>query len=1128
MPDSRAADIVDFWRSVELFDPPKVPARTRPGPGVQPTTFDLPREGPLPWQTGHDALARDPGENREWQFVVYGGLLEMQGIRREVERVLGRGRAGEERGSSGEAAMFAFVVGADGFLVEDSAALSSSVWAVGRLRTPGPSATDWLDGFDDEQSRFVTALNALSTTLPERPTPDPAAGKGDTPPTMQRVARAVGRRATGALADASNEGMKSVGGVVTGITMAAVAGVAGPVVGGYVGVAAGKFVERLLTVDRKASGGVPDQPKAEERGAGRPPATTMTIEYLDEFVRELAVALTVHDSLAPSGIRVEMRSVPVKKSDQRRSASTPVLSSFIREDLARVARALRAGDAGPALLGYLTPDTEIDTAGRVDVGRDRAAALAAAEPAGRPAGRWPVKREQVLSLGQQVAVNRIMADLADDAGVSTVNGPPGTGKTTLLRDVVAAILVQRAERLASLDRIEDAFTGSVSYRDAGRDRWFRTLRSDLTGAEIVLATNSNKAAANVTEELPQAKEPDITRLRSIDFYPHLAEQLLKKQAWALVAATLGNMANRRTFSGTFWWSEPPEAAPGLQSMLNDVVEEPAAARQEWVSARDAFASARAEVERATAMRQEVVEALRRCRSYPERRARCVNEEQAADARLTCSEDGLREADRRADGARFRLARIEADIAAHDANRPTLWARIVSFGQASRLWRERNSELVTSRTAAVEVEIDSAETCRNAATAAVAARSAHDDAQRARRVLDESAARDGRTVEAGRRRWPENFPDDGASEVSIWADTEFEVARATLCEAALRLHRTFVLAAAKQMLPALRAADKIIKGKRVNREVARAAWQAFFLVVPVASTTFASLPRLFADLGREDVGWILVDEAGQATQQSVVGGMWRARRAVLVGDPLQLEPIVPLPVTAQVALADRYRVDHQWLPDRRSAQVAADRLTRYGTAVQVPDNVERMWVGAPLRVHRRCDRPMFDISNDVAYANSPMVFATRPDEVSWRPSQWIDVEGPDSGNVVRAEVDELSLLVSELLDAGCTSEKILVITPFRAVADAAVKKLSRRVSRTQIGTVHTVQGKEAPVVILVLGGGQSARDWVASRPNLLNVAVSRAQNRLYIIGDRSDWKRRRYFDVAAKHLKHGPSLSARPS
>lgn len=59
-----------------------------------------------------------------------------------------------------------------------------------------------------------------------------------------------------------------------------------------------------------------------------------------------------------------------------------------------------------------------------------------------------------------------------------------------------------------------------------------------------------------------------------------------------------------------------------------------------------------------------------------------------------------------------------------------------------------------------------------------------------------------------------------------------------------------------------------------------------------------------------------------------------------------------------------------------------------------------------------------------------------------------------------------------------------------------------------------------MIVLVLGTGREnarARGWAAEKPNLLNVAVSRAKRRLYVIGNRESWQALPYFRVLAEAL-----------
>jgi hypothetical protein len=362
----------------------------------------------------------------------------------------------------------------------------------------------------------------------------------------------------------------------------------------------------------------------------------------------------------------------------------------------------------------------------------------------------------------------------------------------------------------------------------------------------------------------------------------------------------------------------------------------------------------------------------------------------------------------------------------------------------------------------------------------------------------------------------------------WADPEFTAARTELFLAALRLHKALILAEAPTFRRNLSAMMDILAGKgRPSDAATLAAWQTLFLVVPVVSTTFASFDRLFGGLGRESVGWLFVDEAGQAPPQYAVGALWRARRAVIVGDPLQLKPVVTLPWGGQRALLREFDAGEQWAPSRTSVQQVADRLAAYGTALPGPAAAEPVWVGTPLRVHRRCERPMFDICNRIAY-DGLMVYGT-PDRGTFHGRDtWYDISSTQSeGHWVPAEGEALQTMLSRLRNAGIRADQIRVISPFRLVAaksagmyEAVFPEVTPEQRRQWVGTVHTMQGKEADVVILILGGDPAhpgARRFATAEPNLLNVAVSRARRRLYVIGSRDYWDGQPYFDVLAAQI-----------
>jgi hypothetical protein len=1097
--------IAQFWQAVEIFSPQSLP---RPDPKNH--SVDLQRHDRAPWEQGSRLPEAEAGF--AWRHEVYGGLYELGRVRDVLVSRYGQDDD-EEPPPKGMSALFACTVDMDGFLVPDSMVVSACAWGAGRVSQGASPIGDM--AADTEGYAASLARQAK----------------------VRAGVRVLGAAIRGAVPDG-----------VSGAVSATVAGVLtplGPIGVGLTAVTAN--VAKSLTdsalgrnADKAGDGqgtGESEDAKDDTRGEmARLDLTAITGEDLQAFVSWLAGQLGVTGPLRPRGVRVRSRQVKIDSDEEGKA--DPFLNSFLADDLKLVAQALRAGDAGQALASYLTPEDRVRTTRRKDVRRDPGYVLGSCGPDLIPPGRWVTATDHPLAFSQQFAVNRIMRDHGDGRpGLFAVNGPPGTGKTTMLRDVVAAIVVQRAVKLAGLPSPKDAFTGeSLTWQTPSWPHRIYLLRPELAGDEIVVASSNNAAVENVTSEIPG---PDGVAdqwrqaAAEVDYFTTTARKVTGQGAWALLAAVLGNSGNRGAFVTNFWFggnrkNERERTRAGLLDVLKT------AQAPQWHRAVGDFRRALAEVQSLGTERSAVSAHIGQLQQHRDARAAAAAVHLEAAARRAQAEarrPGLADAN---DAAARRQGQANASATAYQYTRPGLFASRTR----KRGWNEGQVDLAREvRQAAAD-----AAAARDALAALdreiAAARRAEQQAGEALGQADAVAQGAERAIEDARLRWGDRVPDGPEyaeteqqeliekRELSApWADEEFSRARTRLFLAALALHKAFILNAGPRLFRNLNAMMDILDGKGRPKDQAAilAAWQTLFLVVPVVSTTFASAGRMFTGLGRESLGWLLVDEAGQAAPQNTAGALWRCQRAVIVGDPLQLEPVVTLPWGGQRALLEEFNIAPVWAPSRSSAQQLADRLAIAGTSLPGPVG-EDVWVGAPLRVHRRCDRPMFEVSNTIAY-NGLMVFGTPVDRKPfYARNAWIDVRSSIGGdNWIQAEGDQLRKVLAGLRDnGGVQAEQVRVISPYRVVAEKCRAIFLDAFPGTGhddldqwIGTVHKMQGREADAVILVLGGDPGkpgSRRFARETPNLLNVAVTRAKRRLYVIGNQETWGRERYFST----------------
>ncbi len=229
------------------------------------------------------------------------------------------------------------------------------------------------------------------------------------------------------------------------------------------------------------------------------------------------------------------------------------LNSFYLDDLDRlIAQADEGREFGAGLNRYLGPDST--PAERRDTLKQHDAMAACLSPSQMPHGRWPSPKSHHLMLAQQAAVGEICGQMHDAAGLVSVNGPPGTGKTTLLCDVIAEVVVDRATKLAALSQPWDAFAEKTTV---GGMSVF-ALKSEIVGGTgIVVASNNDAAVKNITQELPAFDKIAAAEHPDAAYFQQVAQRVfdsakIKKPAWGLIAGALGSLGNRRTFANALF------------------------------------------------------------------------------------------------------------------------------------------------------------------------------------------------------------------------------------------------------------------------------------------------------------------------------------------------------------------------------------------------------------------------------------------------------------------------------------------------------------------------------------------------------------------------------------------------
>ncbi len=304
-----------------------------------------------------------------------------------------------------------------------------------------------------------------------------------------------------------------------------------------------------------------------------------------------------------------------------------------------------------------------------------------------------------------------------------------------------------------------------------------------------------------------------------------------------------------------------------------------------------------------------------------------------------------------------------------------------------------------------------------------------------------------------------------------------------------------------------------KGK--SRQKMEAKWHRYAMLTPCFVSTFFMLPKFFTYSSRdeEDKNWInapllsfidllIVDESGQTLVETGGASFALAKKAVVVGDIYQIQPVRKITSRVDAGNIKRYLLKPGEPEKEQRKKFQESGLTTYKGSVmkaaqnaspfQLPQIPER---GMFLAEHRRCYDSIIDYCNRLTYRGKldPLRGNPGPGEALFPPMGYANISSrSERANGSRKNSTEAIAIAGWLKDQedkireryDAVEEAVGIITPFVAQKyeiQKALKEQGFKPARMKFGTVHSLQGAERrPVDDGILGPGgkdfYACTDW----------------------------------------------------
>ena len=681
-------------------------------------------------------------------------------------------------------------------------------------------------------------------------------------------------------------------------------------------------------------------------------------------------------------------------SEEDNNESSFAQMDFYTRDLENIAKADLKDDS---LLSNIIYSKENKNRQKIDDNKEFLKEITL--PKNMPIGKWPSKYNP--SLMQAAAIN-ICTSKDYSPNIFSVNGPPGTGKTTLLKEIIADTIVKKAKIIADLNstdlEIMKTNTTNSYYRN------YYKIPDELKKLGIIVSSNNNSAVENISKDLPKAEDvlskDTLTNLFDINEHENIyftkdSENIFgdNPRTWGLISAPYGKKTNIQKILGIL--PEKTQKNEDFNFSLGNNIP----------NFKDAVSIFKEKYEKVLKYREDFNSNIKQFFRNKDEIAEINNSSDQISNLKNKIEYLIEELKKIQDSKEYKdsILKQKREQKSNIENSYSFFTKIANklAGEKNPKILELNKdiEILNEELININKDLRNIENDKNELHKKI---QVLENSKKILKELEEEINMFFKTYSSNENDLKllercsdlENFYNDiinneKTQESCPWGVEEFNRLREELFAHSLSLIEAYIvnskgIKANLKLLKLLLSGENLGYSTEERKNVFKECFHTLNLLIPVLSTTFASVSRAFKDFGENELGIVIIDEAGQATPFSAMGLLYRANRCIIVGDPLQVEPVMTVTSTLIRAIANKYELNKlekefniagkifNYTSPSLSIQTLADYANLYYGKIGETE------VGCPLVVHRRCLSPMFDISNRISY-DDRMINKCMPDK-----------------------------------------------------------------------------------------------------------------------------------------------------